>query len=221
LEGGTRPAFGYRAVADRAWDELSALEPTDFIRRSGARPAGEGRCTIRFFGKESTIDYRARQIFDHGGEKAGVTVEIVLLHYILRSQDIPLSGKLRSFREFPGAEAYQDAFRRRVVEPLAQTFGPCPEKFAAAARALGGVPAELTTGDLKFRLPALPRLPVVCILWLGDDEVPASAQVLFDETADSQVLVEDLAVAGEFAAYLLIKTAGLESGAVGKIFSYG
>jgi hypothetical protein len=62
---------------------------------------------------------------------------------------------------------------------------------------------------------------VTCILWLGDDEVPASAQVLFDDTADRQVLVEDLAVVGEFAVYLLIEEAGLQSPAVGRIFSYG
>jgi len=212
--------FGYRAVADRAWEELSKLEPADFMKRGGAVPAGEGASRIMFFGRESTIDHAGRRILDHKGELSGVTVEIVLLHYLLRAQDVPLSGRLKSFREFPDAEAYQDAFRRRVVEPLAQAFGPHPEKFAQAAGRLGGVPAELATGDLKLRLMALPRLPVVVILWLGDDEVPASAQVLFDETADRQVLVEDLAVVGEFAAYLLIEEAGLQSPAVGRIFSY-
>jgi hypothetical protein len=213
--------FGYRAVADRAWEELGALDPAGFMKRGGAVPLGDKACKIQFFGRESTIDYRRRRILDHKGERAGVTVEIVLLHYLLRAKDLPLSGRLKSFREFSGAEAYQDAFRRRVVEPLALAFGPFPERFASAARELGGVPAELSTGDLKFRLPALPRLPVVCILWLGDDEVPASAQVLFDETADLQVLVEDLAVVGEFAVYLLIEEAGLRSPAVGRIFSYG
>ncbi len=174
-----------------------------------------------FLGRETTIDYRHRSMIDHNGQRSGVTVEIVLLHYLLRAQDIPLSGHLKSFREFSDAEAYQDAFRRRVIEPLALAFGPHPEKFAQAAARLGGVPAELGTGELKFRLMALPRLPVVVILWLGDDEVPASAQVLFDETAEQQVPVEDLAVVGEFAAYLLIEEAGLRSPTVGRIFSYG
>jgi hypothetical protein len=213
--------FGYRAVADRAWNELALIDPADFMKRGGAMPAGEGACRILFFGRESTIDYRGRKITDHMGGRAGVTVEIVLLHYLLRARDLPLSGRLKSFREFSDAEAYQDAFRRRAIEPLAQAFGPHPEKFERAARALGGVPADLRTGDLKFRLMALPRLPVTCILWLGDDEVPASAQVLFDDTADRQVLVEDLAVVGEFAVYLLIEEAGLKSPAVGRIFSYG
>lgn len=213
--------FGYRAVADRAWEALGALDPAGFMKRGGAVPSGDGACKISFFGRDSTIDYGRRRILDHRGERAGVTVEIVLLHYLLRAKDLPLSGRLKSFREFSEAEAYQDAFRRRVIEPLAQAFGPHPESFERAARALGGTPADLRTGDLKFRLMALPRLPVVCILWLGDDEVPASAQVLFDETADSQVLVEDLAVVGEFAAYLLIEEAGLRSPAVGRIFSYG
>ncbi|MBM4248909.1 MAG: DUF3786 domain-containing protein [Euryarchaeota archaeon] len=219
-EGGPKP-FGYRAVADRAWDELAALDPADFMKRGGASPAGDGACRIKFFGRESTIDYGHRKVTDHKGGRANVTVEIVLLHYLLGASELPLSGRLRSFREFADAEAYQDAFRRRAIEPLAQAFGPHPERFEEAARALGGVPAGLATGDRNFRLPALPRLPVVCILWLGDDEVPSSAQVLFDDTAGRQVPVEDLAVVGEFAVYLLIEEAGLRSPAVGRIFAYG
>jgi len=62
---------------------------------------------------------------------------------------------------------------------------------------------------------------VVCILWPGDDEVRPSSQVLFDETASSQVHVEDLAVVGEFAAYLLMEAAGIQSDSVGRIFTYG
>src|SRR5512137_2524724 len=95
--------FGYRAVADRAWNELSSLDPADFMKRGGATPAGEGASRIMFFGRESTIGYRERRIMDHRGERAGVTVEIVLLHYLLRARDLPLSGRLKSFREFTGA----------------------------------------------------------------------------------------------------------------------
>jgi hypothetical protein len=174
-----------------------------------------------FFGRECTIHTGERAIRDNGGKKFGVTVEIVILHYLLRAQEVPLSGRPKSFREFEGAEAYQDAFRRRVVEPLARAFGGCPDKFASAAMSLGGTPASLRTGDHKFTVPTVPRIPVTCILWLGDDEVPPSAQVLFDDTADQQVLVEDLAVVGEFVAYLLVREAGLELSDVGGIFSYG
>jgi len=106
------------------------------------------------------------------------------------------------------------------VEPLAQAFGHCHEKFSAAARELSRAPTALATVDLKFQIPALPKVPVVCILRLGDDAVNGSAQVPFDETADRQVNFEDLAAAGEFAAYLLTRAAGFEGGTVGKIFLY-
>jgi hypothetical protein len=212
---------GYRAVADLAWERLGALQLEEVMARAGAEKAGGGVWKIPLFGRSCTIHMREMLVLDHRDRKAGVTVEIVLLHYILGSRDVPLSGDLKSFREFEGAEAFQDAFRRRVIEPLAQTFGPCPERFASAARELGGIPAGFGTGDFNFRIPALPRLPVVCILWLGDDEVRPSAQVLFDGTASSQVHVEDLAVVGEFAAFLLMEAAGLESDSVGRIFSYG
>jgi len=221
MAGPAKGTSGYRAVADLAWERLGALKLDEAMARAGAERAKDGVWKMPFFGRPCTIHMSEMFVRDHRDRKAGVTVEIVLLHYILRSRDIPLSGVLKSFREFEGAEAFQDAFRRRVIEPLAQTFGPCPEKFSAAAMELGGLPAKIGKGNPNFRIPALPRLPVVCILWPGDDEVRPSSQVLFDETASSQVHVEDLAVVGEFAAYLLMEAAGIQSDSVGRIFTYG
>ena len=86
-----------KAVPGRLYRIAGDVEP---------RLAGEGVWKTSFFGKNCTIHMRERHVWDHPDRKVGVTVEIVLLNYVLKAQEFLLSGQLKSFREFEGVEAY-------------------------------------------------------------------------------------------------------------------
>jgi hypothetical protein len=45
-------------------------------------------------------------------------------------------------------------------------------------------------GDASLRLQPLPRVPLVCILWVQDEEFPAGVSYLFDPTADSHLRLD-------------------------------
>jgi hypothetical protein len=67
------------------------------------------------------------------------------------------------------------------------------------------------TGDAAFRLLALPKIPVGCILYLGDSEVSPSINILFDEAAPHYLPTEDLTILGSLLnsalkSYKSIKT---------------
>jgi hypothetical protein len=38
-------------------------------------------------------------------------------------------------------------------------------------------------GDASYAFWALPRVPVLVVYWLGDEEFPSSAQILFEASA--------------------------------------
>ncbi len=63
----------------------------------------------------------------------------------------------------------------------------------------------LGTGDAAAELSYFPYIPITCILWRGDEEFPAEASVLFDETANLYFSAEDMAVAGQMAVLELLK----------------
>ncbi len=58
----------------------------------------------------------------------------------------------------------------------------------------GGERARLGDGSFYFRV--LPRLPLMCVLWLGDEDVPPGANILFDAAAGAYLPGEDLAYVG-------------------------
>ena len=72
-----------------------------------------------------------------------------------------------------------------------------------AAKKLNG--KILDTGDAAVELSYFPCVPITCIVWKGDEEFPAEASVLFDETADLFFSAEDMAVAGQMAVVELLK----------------
>ena len=162
--------------------------------------------------------------------------QVLILHYLQGCRPV-LIGRWIAFREIPGAGFYFGAFVKRAVDPLKQAFGAhverlhraaveiLTEKFGAppkmleadydhgrnfeeaqwAAAALKGAPVD--TGDAGYRFAPLPYAPVQIILWEGDEEFPAEANILFDATIGDYLSPEDAAWLASLVVYRLIGAA--------------
>ncbi len=132
-----------------------------------------------------------------------VNMQIVILNYLSRSDGTPLSYEYVTYRGLEGGSVYYDAFYRSAIKPLARVFGDSPQEFAAAAALFGGIQVQRGSGT-AIVLFFLPRVPLLFQLWPGDEEFSASANILFDATANHYLHTEDLA-AMEIVTKLLIK----------------
>jgi len=130
-----------------------------------------------------------------GGPEADIRERIVLLHYLQTAGGIALTGTWMAFSQIPGAQLYLANFQARSGDRLARAFGDEPLRLLEAARELGGV--ETDSGDVGVRIPALPRAPVLALVWGGDDEFPASGDVLFDSSITDYLPTEDIIVLAE------------------------
>ena len=128
-------------------------------------------------------------------------LQTLLAHYC-KADPVERAGKLVKFAGLPGGQAYEKAFLKRAVEPIADTFGEKPEKLSECAKTLGGFPK--TYGDASTEISALPSIPLTIILW-QTNEFPAQASILFDESASHYLPTEDLAVLGELTTSRLLK----------------
>lgn len=117
------------------------------------------------------------------------------------SRPVSRKSELISFSQLPGGQAYKNAFIRRAVQPIEKAFGSNAQLLL---RAVSFFDCErLGFGDCAVKIPALPLVPIVVILYGASSEFPASASMLFDSSASSFGSTEQLAMLGELASMRL------------------
>lgn len=121
-----------------------------------------------------------------------LTVSILLVHYLTKSRGIPQSGEWTAFRELPKGDIYNVPFTNRTIRPMVGLFGQRPAKLVEAMRKLGGRQENL--GHASGSAHAFPMVPLCFVVWEGDEEIPASGQILFDRSASGYLDTEDLVV---------------------------
>lgn len=82
------------------------------------------------------------------------------------------------FKDIPSTGVFDAAFQRSV-KPLAQRFNGRIDAFCKACESLGA--EKIPYGDAGYAIPLWKDLYLQIIIWDGDDEFPASVNVLFDK----------------------------------------
>jgi hypothetical protein len=148
------------------------------------------------------VDLKQRAVL-FGGKPADDTTSILALHYLAGCGPEVPKGILQPFNQAEGGDAYYLAFKSRTIDRLAVEFGHDPGSLIRAGGTIGGMDVALGAAAMEIRV--FPKVVVTLIVWEGDEEVPASANVLFDSTALGIHSTEDLAVIGSLTIGRLIK----------------
>lgn len=192
-----------------AWKALEGRDARKLASESGSRRSG-GHLLLPFFNGTLTVDLEKKQVL-WGGREADDTSIVLALHYLAGcGPDVP-KGALVPFNQAEGGDAYYGAFKIRVIDRLAAEFGQDPASLVKAGISLGGM--DVAHGSAAVEVRAFPKMVVTLIVWEGDEEVPPSANVLFDSTALHILPTEDLAVLGSLIIARLVKAkSALSSG---------
>ena len=174
---------------------FAAADPAEMSARSRV-PYTEGQFTLTLLGRPVTVSWpdMVARFTDDGKETASNT-RILLARLLLEGTLVPAKGQLLAYTDMPWGNVYAQQFRGRCILRMAGTYGSNLPGFVSAAAAVAGVPAE--SGDRSFDLPFLPGLTVRLILWEGDEECPAQAQILFSDNFSAAFGAEDIAVVGD------------------------
>jgi hypothetical protein len=134
------------------------------------------------------------------------TLTLAMLAYYFHTADgTPQSGSWISFADLPGGRFYAQAFQGYSGHELAKVFGNDAAAFERSALELGG--RRESWGDSSFSFLALPKVSLLAVCWLGDEDFPPSYRILFDGAAGSQLTTDACAVLGSRLAGRLIKAA--------------
>ena len=195
----------YRLSYDLARKHLAGIgDLKEQCRKSGTHYAGPDRIVISYLNQpyDITLPDVELSLADSTAE-VPLTDKILILHYFNHAQGTEPTGKLITFKQVPGGISYNPAFFQRVVSPLADRFGEQPDLLPEVAARFGGSKTDL--GDVSVTIDGFPHVPVTLVLWHGDDEVPPSANVLFDANITDYLPTEDVVVLCGNLVWKLVK----------------
>ena len=192
---------------EKALKSLEGQAPHAIASKSGV-PYDDGKFRLVFFDRVFLIDYPEVAFQEEGMEReVSKWLQVLFLHYLAKSKGIPIADEWIAYRYLPGASLFEHKLVQLATAPLVQAFGNDIEPLRRAAESLGGIPMS-RTGDAAYRFMALPKLPMACVYFQGEDAIPPTANILFDATAPFYLPTEDLQLVGGYLSRELIQRKG-------------
>jgi len=191
------PSAGDWQIDPRLWDALRQADPREITGRALVEYDLEESVYVVPFLNTAVLCYPETEEIEVLGRPGDFSndfqLSLVVLHYLLYSRDKPLANKWVSEKDLPGGGLFFTAAHTLPMEPLTCAFDARPGLLDAAARSIGG--EKVNMGGLSYRFRILPRIPILMIFWIRDEEFEPSSHVLFDETIGAHFSLLDLVYA--------------------------
>jgi hypothetical protein len=179
-----------------AVEKLKTIDMTERCKLHGIEISADNKINMRVFGQDMELDIND---FSANIKPADL---LLVLHYLLCDIPVKKSGKLISFREFPGGQFYYEPFLSRTVKPVIAKYGNDIENIKKRLAKFDY--KEVRLGDFGAEIQAFGPFEITFIYRLGDNEFPTDAEVLFDSAFKRVFEAEDAAViAGKICIGLL------------------
>lgn len=148
----------------------------------------ENIVTTRFWSREVTIDLEKM----HFKPEFDIISKILICHYLISKSNTSWNGSWISFKELPDGEIYNIPFQKRTIIPLIKMVNNDLDKLKRLKEKLAG--EEGSFGDLTIILNPFPELYLAYIYWVGDEEFPANANILFSSNFPDYLPTEDCVI---------------------------
>ena len=175
-----------------AWELLKALPPGDVCTRTGATFDVDTRTyRVALFNQHVDVSLESNTICGSTPEAEHLVTALSyfsclsVLSFLISGQDIPPSGHLVKPAAMPGMQAMVRGSHTLPLHNLSARYAEGVEGFLQRGATYGGMPQSY--GDASLLLHPFKVLPVVLILWAGDDEFPARSDLLLDKTSEAQL----------------------------------
>jgi hypothetical protein len=193
-------------VVKEAQEKLRRIDRAVVAERSGATIDQDGNLRVEFLRREHVIDHAEWTVKRAGdGAAPPSLMQSLILTYLYMSDGTPPIDRWLGFRELPNGLFYAQAFHGYTGAVLVRDLNGEAAAFKQASEKLRG--RALAIGDAGYAFQVLPRLKLAVVMWAGDDEFPAQAQVLFQETAPHYLITDGLAIVGSLLIGQIVKTA--------------
>jgi hypothetical protein len=179
------------------WEQLGTLSPEAVCLRTGATYDREANVYgLDVFSARVNVAPGTREMSGDTPQAEKLLAGLSffshrsILGFLIHGQAITPSGHWVTPGEMPGVDAMVRGSHTLPLDKLAARYATCADAFVQRAETWGGHPESF--GDAAVCLHPFTGLPMLLILWTGDEEFPARSSLLLDTTSRSQVTPEIL-----------------------------
>lgn len=152
-----------------------------------------GKIEMHVFGSTGVLDTVTLTMNIKDSGKPVKDADLVLvLHFLVCEIPFKPTGELIAYREFTGGQFYLAPFLSRTVKPVVDKYGNDIESIKKCLAKFESTPVDM--GDWAVKVRTIAGMDITLIYHLGDEEFPASAEVLFDSSLKRIYGAEDAAV---------------------------
>ncbi len=181
------------------------VEPIALADRSGAgfhAEKGTGEFKLSLFGRPIRVSFPEFVVFEPDGKEANLAIQALLAYHFTLCDGAPLTGQWKSFGELPDGRFYNQAYQGYTGKELVRAFRKDLAAFIQAAERNDG--QRVAIGDAAFSFLALPRVPLLVVYHLGDEDFPSTCQILFDGSVSNYLPTDVCAILGSMLTRKLI-----------------
>ncbi|MBI5664389.1 MAG: DUF3786 domain-containing protein [Nitrospirae bacterium] len=171
------------------FDEISATGFSAVAHDLGVLVEGD-LLKVVYMGREITL---SRAGFN---DELDIMDKLLILMYIKQAGSGVPAGKWAAFREFKDGLIRSESFHGACEIPLAKMFEGSREGTIKRLTAIGAEKVKGFSTEHSYVIYALPKLPLLVLLWPGDEEFGADCKILLDSTATVFLDVEALLYLG-------------------------
>ena len=175
-------------------EKYRAMDPAEMAARCALPYDGATRTiTMNFMGETFAVTHPDFTIV--GATPLSNKERILFLRYLLDGNYSLPTGHFMTYREFPWGEVYLQQFDGRCIKRFAFSYGFKPDLLRKVMEAMGA--QKLERSDVGYEITLMQDLTIQFLLWLGDDEFPPNAQILFSDNFRYAFTAEDMANIGD------------------------
>ena len=115
-------------------------------------------------------------------------LDLFCIYYLLNQSDTSLCGEWISEKDLPGGPTFFRGPHLVPTQRISNRFTDDLQLFSSRCEQLGGT--RLDMADISYCFDITPDIPVSVLYWVGDEDFPAEAKLLYDRSISERLSID-------------------------------
>ena len=173
------------------FNSLVEYRPAEVCQRTQCRyDQARNSYYLTYWGDEYLVDCKNKEIvrLTSNLKEPHDYLPVFIINYLMQVKNISLTGEWISEKDMPGGVTFFRGPHEIPTRLIASQFSDDLGRFARSCEHLNGRP--LSMADAAYVFNPVPHISIALLYWMGDDEFPSEAKLLFDKSMSGNLALD-------------------------------